>query len=526
MLALSPSLSLLFQASDMPLLGRFKDDTIYLECAKSLATGSGYRIPSLAGHPFQTKYPPLWPLMLSVIWRVNPDFPRNLAVASVLGWAAVPAYLALAWAMFMRWGLRRVPAWFVVFVLACNGLVLLFGTMVMAELWSSVALLACFLCADQPASSRHADRNAVAAGALAAIAYLIKSSALPLLATLPLCFLLRRRYRHAALSWAPLFAAVAGWNLWARLHASHASDLVSLYHTSYFGYYLYGLTWHDFFHMSSVNLRLLFPGLSGLLVPGAGNSLFASILCAVAMMAMVSGVVRFGRSTACWQYPAFAIGCLGQLVVWNGPPTPRLLFPLLPLLLGGIATEIASALRPSASNRPRWPLAPALSIAAAGVLAPLFLIDCISSSGAILQSLPNLLVQGRRETAGKRAAYRWISTHTPATAGVLATDDGLLSLYTGRTAVPQIIPAVLFYRGPEEALKNELRSLPAYAREFHLQYVLLTSTDLAQVSLERFRPLLKETMNAAPGFVHVYHSDMADIYKDEETASANRAGGS
>src|SRR5208283_1580984 len=147
MLALSPSLSLLFQASDMPLLGRFKDDTIYLECAKSLATGSGYRIPSLAGHPFQTKYPPLWPLMLSVIWRVNPDFPRNLAVASALGWAAVPAYLALAWAMFMRWGLRRVPAWFVVFVLACNGLVLLFGTMVMAELWSSVALLACFLCA-------------------------------------------------------------------------------------------------------------------------------------------------------------------------------------------------------------------------------------------------------------------------------------------------------------------------------------------------------------------------------------------
>jgi hypothetical protein len=504
----------------MPLLGRFKDDTIYLECAKSLATGSGYRIPSLAGQPFQTKYPPLWPLMLSVVWRFSPDFPRNLPLDSVLGWAAVPAYLALAWAMFVRWGLRRVPAWFVVLVLACNGLVLLFGTMVMAELWSSVALLACFLCADQPASSGHADRTAVGAGALAAIAYLIKSSTLPLLATLPLCFLLRRRYRHAALAWAPLFAAVAGWNLWARLHASHSSDLVSLYHTSYFGYYLYGLTWHDFFHMSSVNLRLLFSGLSGLLVPGAGNSLFASILCAVAMIAIVSGAVRFSRRTGCWQYPAFAIGCLGQLVVWNGPPTPRLLFPLLPLLLGGIATEIANALRPSASNLPRWRLAPALSIAAACLLGPLFLIAAISSCGAIFQSLPNLLVEGRRETAGKRAAYRWISTHTPATAGVLATDDGLLYLYTGRRTASQIIPAVLFYRGQEEVLKNELRSIPAYARAFHLQYVLLTSTDLTQVSLERFRPLLQETMNDAPGFVHVYHSDMAEIYMDEEAAPA------
>jgi hypothetical protein len=149
-----------------------------------------------------------------------------------------------------------------------------------------------------------------------------------------------------------MFAAVAGWNWWVRLHASGSADLVSLYNTSYFGFYLYGLTWHDFLRMVSVNLRTLYAGICDLFLAGFGNSPFETVLRIVAIGAAVSGVVRFGRRTGCWQYPAFAIGFLLQLMVWNGPPAPRLLFPLLPLLLAGVATEIAER-RPSGG--PEWP---------------------------------------------------------------------------------------------------------------------------------------------------------------------------
>jgi len=197
-----------------------------------------------------------------------------------------------------------------------------------------------------------------------------------------------------------------------------------------------------------------------------------------------------------------------------------LLFPLLPLLLAGVATEIASAVRPAAPNGPGWRPGRAASLAAAGLLVPVCLIVGIASYGAVFHALPGLLAKCRRETADKRAAYAWISAHTPASAGVLTADDELLYLYTGRKAVCQVIPAVVFYRGREETLKNEMRSMPAYARAHRLQYVLLTSTDLARISLERLDPLVHETMSGAPGFVRVYQSAETEIYMDADAAAA------
>src|SRR5215831_16847141 len=58
--------------------GRGHDDTIYLTTAKALAGGEGYRIISLPYQPAQTKYPPFYPLLLSVLWRLYPTFPDNL----------------------------------------------------------------------------------------------------------------------------------------------------------------------------------------------------------------------------------------------------------------------------------------------------------------------------------------------------------------------------------------------------------------------------------------------------------------
>jgi len=75
-------------------IGMYHDDSIYLVCAKALAQGMGYKIISLPGEPFETKYPSGLPGVLSWIWFCFPHFPENLplieifqiiiAVASVL----------------------------------------------------------------------------------------------------------------------------------------------------------------------------------------------------------------------------------------------------------------------------------------------------------------------------------------------------------------------------------------------------------------------------------------------------------
>src|SRR4051794_35516089 len=95
---LIPSASLVWRFGDVPTFGDLHDDSVYFASAKSLAGGGGYRIESLPGEPAQTKYPPLYPLLLSTAWRIDPNFPANLPIAAWLSWLAVPAIvLQLAW---------------------------------------------------------------------------------------------------------------------------------------------------------------------------------------------------------------------------------------------------------------------------------------------------------------------------------------------------------------------------------------------------------------------------------------------
>ena len=86
----------------MPRFGDFHDDSIYYVTAKSLAGGGGYRIESLPGEPAQTKYPPLYPLLLSIAWKFDPQFPRNLTIAAWISWLAFPAVLFQLPALFRR----------------------------------------------------------------------------------------------------------------------------------------------------------------------------------------------------------------------------------------------------------------------------------------------------------------------------------------------------------------------------------------------------------------------------------------
>src|SRR2546422_849292 len=51
------------------------DEAVYVTLAKSLATTGEYKLISLPGHPDHTKYPVLYPWLLSLVWRASPDFP-------------------------------------------------------------------------------------------------------------------------------------------------------------------------------------------------------------------------------------------------------------------------------------------------------------------------------------------------------------------------------------------------------------------------------------------------------------------
>ncbi len=524
--ALLPSIFLLTQSLDVPMMGLFGDDTIYYSSAQSIALGNGYRLPSLEGKPHQTKYPPLFPLLLSIAWKINPDFPANLPVAACIAWSAVPFYLFLAWRVFLGFQLSPGLAIALVLILAFNGQVLLFGSMLMSEIWFSSAILAtmAFLFrAERPAAGGVADRYApIFAGVCAGLAYLIKSSALPLLVTLPMGFLLRRQPRRAWQAALPMLLAVLAWNLWARLNAVQSTDISVQYNTSYLGYYLRDLTLPVFASMAATNFRLLYSGLPRTLVLDPSGSAFENVLTIFVLVCGVMGCIRLIRRSGHVQYPLFALGYIVQLVAWNFMPTARLLLPVLPLFLAGIATWVADAFRVLQSDEPMLRPRSILSLATMALMGPLTLFLALVSFGVTFVNLPAAIRENRVATEGKRAAYAWILQNTPKEAGVLANDDQLLYLFTGRRSASQIVPALLYYTDQSGALRAELQKLPDYAREHRLDYVLVTSTDLRRENLERYRQDLDQIMRSAVGYRKVFDTPLAQIYSATNSPMQSR----
>ncbi|MGW8265162.1 MAG: hypothetical protein ACWGSQ_02275, partial [Longimicrobiales bacterium] len=57
--------------------GIWHDDGVYVLLGKSLAEGEGLRYLGVPGMPLAPKFPPLYPLVLSLVWLVGPRFPEN-----------------------------------------------------------------------------------------------------------------------------------------------------------------------------------------------------------------------------------------------------------------------------------------------------------------------------------------------------------------------------------------------------------------------------------------------------------------
>src|SRR6476646_6716471 len=121
-----PTLLFVWNNRDVPHFGVLQDDGMYLTDGKALAEGAGYRILSLPAQPYDTRYPPLYPLYLSLAWRAVPAYPANLAVAVMLSWLCLPVVLLLAywWCVGQRFSVSIT--WLTVGLFALNPYVLFF----------------------------------------------------------------------------------------------------------------------------------------------------------------------------------------------------------------------------------------------------------------------------------------------------------------------------------------------------------------------------------------------------------------
>jgi hypothetical protein len=78
-------------------VGGFNDDAVYVALGRAISTGAGYRSIYLVGAPLHVKYPPLFPALLALCWRIGGTLEVVKALAVGINLAACGAAAAMLW---------------------------------------------------------------------------------------------------------------------------------------------------------------------------------------------------------------------------------------------------------------------------------------------------------------------------------------------------------------------------------------------------------------------------------------------
>ena len=207
------------------------DDAWYVLLAKALATGQGYTLVNSPTPGILPLYPPGFPFLLSIFYRIWPNFPDNVWLLKSVSIAAMMGAGALAYRYFIR--TRALPASLALLIAVatalCPPLVFLATSTVMSECVFAFILTATVAGAERGAlASREGDKKAIlyviASAALASYAFLTRSIAIALIGVV-FVYYLKERMARAALIFGVAVALCAGpWVVYSRLHAPTPSQ--------------------------------------------------------------------------------------------------------------------------------------------------------------------------------------------------------------------------------------------------------------------------------------------------------------
>ena len=398
------------------LVGVFYDDGIYVVLAKALATGEGYRNIHLPGSPPGVHYPFLYPAALSLLWRLWPSFPANVALFQLLDSAAlaVAAWAIALHARRLEWPAAvqyvALPAGFLAFpLLTVVGV--RFSEPLFLALWAT-SLLA----VDRDDVT---ERHALVAGLLAGLATLTRTIGVAVIGGVVVALWVRRRRRPS------ITAAVAGgvvllpWFAWLLAHPGAVDPRIA----SNYGTYLDAAGQAGILGLlPGINLGVLGP-LARLALPAVPGAIWYPLAV------LLFGVLLRGAVSAWRRVPAFALSLAFYVIV--------------------------VALWPYASDRFVWILAPWAALLGLGggwllwrrgaparwVVATLAVAV---SAGYLPREAVSLGGRGFVGAAeGISAPFRLllpsITAETPPETVVAVSDEALVYLYSGRRAVPSYL---------------------------------------------------------------------------------------
>jgi len=454
-------------------IGTYQDDGIYLVTAKSLAEGKGYRHLELPGEPYQTKYPILYPLLVSLIWRVWPQFPDNIAgiqVANVLLWS-VGSWLAYR-LMRQVW---QLPGW-----LAAAGPLLalanpttagLFQTAMAECLYLPLSMAALLLAhstvSTGPAgqSGRWLPGRAILFGLMAGGAYLTRLIGITVAAAAVVSLMLARRWKAAAASAICVLLVASGWQLWCgyATAANRTNPAIEAfrYDLDYSAWRprdpasLVRIVPHNAAAMALALLTQLTPIPNNWLTraPGGGLAGGWRLYSLMLISLVLVGVGLAGTWQRAWPIlHLYLVIYIGLVLLWPFRPW-RFLLPILPLLTGaGLAgaylvvvllVEAIAGRDSSISPRPQSEATGPPSLwqsSGTGHAAAIRIVFVVAGMLAFQNLRPIVTERGRQyleqSELQREALIDLLRSQTPPDAVICSLDNAYLHLRTGRKIVP------------------------------------------------------------------------------------------
>ncbi len=460
-----PSFVFIWLNRDIPHFGIIEDDGLYLIGAKTIAEGAPYRILSLPGEPYQSKYPPAYPLYLAIAWKAGSTLASRMALALILNWLCLPAAMILFHLWLRRHGFNEKESWLLTALFGLNPYILFFTSNLISEISFIAVLLAMIHVAER--------RHAAAAGALGGLAYLLRTAGIAILPAAILYYLWVRRPRKAAWFTAGMLPAILGWTLWSRAHTPPGHDVPTLYYTNYFAYQLYNVGLDNVHLVVWQNVSLTLESFGSFVFPQMIQGLPAKMILQPIGLAMILGCVRMFRRQPSL-YATFGLTSTAVLLIWHGTPNQRLVLPLAPLLLAGFWTEAVHfwGLVRKALNHPDR----SQRVVAYGFTG---FVGLIIATGLALQIymwanvIPGMARDDRANARAYASVYRWIEANTPVDANILWEVDTALYFATGRHSLELLIPPREWYATGNDRDIEHFRKIDEYARENKLSYVVL-----------------------------------------------------
>ena len=481
-------------------VGVFYDDAHYVILGRSIALGEGYRYINLPGAPAATHFPPGYPALLALFWRISPTFPDNIALfkmsnAILLGGVALGAY----WFARARLGLSRPSA----AIAALGGTITIPALVLSSAVMSEVLFLAIlfpWLVLAEDSVARSSIKRAAIVGMGAGVLCLIRSHGFVLIPALLIVLLIRRSYRDAAVAALAGILVIAPWVWWVTSNDPLMPVTVRGQYGSYSGWLVEGVRADG----AGILIRAIRDNAITMYAVVARsfsllqNGVLDGLAVASVMVLFIAGLLEF--RTRAQVTLAFILLYLVSLLIWPFSPL-RFLWGVWPLLVTAMVCG-AVVLWRSASSRQRRLTEARVAVAA---------VATVVVVGALVFN-----VQGYRNawwaTVSRTFAPRiqaqlaWVNEKTGRDDVIVADDEAAVYLYTGRRAVPASEFTVSQYFHPRTAAE-QARHLARILDAFQPTYVVAwtrSGLDAAEVLATAPQALLVQTDTIPSGRVYRY----------------------